>query len=244
MPNGMKIDDSLESWENVKDAEDWSGLLVGNGASRAVWEKFDYPSLYQKACSNEVAHPLQNADQAVFATLQTENFEATLAGLKTSEKICASLAIPHQPIIDRYQTIRAALIEAVQAVHIGWNKLPAATLTKIRDALLPYGYVYSTNYDLLLYWAIMSEPQAKGFADYFWGASCLFDLANVDVWNKATKVLYLHGGLHIYRLADGTTVKKVVAQSGNLLDSFGVPYKGVDIPLFSSAIAGSCIAAL
>jgi Domain of unknown function (DUF4917) len=182
--------------------------------------------------SADVQHPLGAADQVIFQALGTENFEATMAGLKLSRQVCAALGIQAPQIDQRYTAIQTALIEAVHAVHIGWGNLPGASLEKIRDALLPYDYVYSTNYDLLIYWAIMHDPKVTGFTDYFWGSNCEFDLGNTEVWTKVTKVLYLHGAIHLYRLSNGVTVKKAAVNTGNLLETFGQPFHGVDVPLF------------
>lgn len=228
----MAIDANLPAWSDIEGQQEWSGLLVGNGASRAVWDRFAYDSLYKKAMSGDVAHPLGQADQAIFQALGTENFEAIMAGLKLSGQVCAALAIAAPVIDQRYKAIQMALIEAVHAVHIPWGLVQAASVKKIRNALLPYDFVYSTNYDLLIYWAMMDEPKAAGFTDYFWGGECAFDLADTEVWPKVTKVLFIHGAIHIYRLSNGVTIKKVGADSGNLLSTFGEPYKGVDVPLF------------
>ncbi len=229
----MAIDATLPPWPDIEGQQEWSGLLVGNGASRAVWDRFDYGSLYSKAMSADVQHPLNAADQAIFNALGTENFEATMAGLRLSRDVCAALGIPAPQINQRYAAIQTALIEAIHAVHISWGAIPTASLEKIRNALLPYGYVYSTNYDLIVYWAMMAQPKASGFTDYFWAPDCAFDLANtVKVWPKVTKVLYLHGGIHLYRLSNGVTVKKIAANTGTLLDTFGQAYMGADVPLF------------
>lgn len=41
-------DDELASWELVDQMHDWSVLLLGK-ASMAVWERFNYHSLYEEA---------------------------------------------------------------------------------------------------------------------------------------------------------------------------------------------------
>ncbi|MEW5813675.1 MAG: DUF4917 family protein [Actinomycetota bacterium] len=87
----------------------------------------------------------------------------------------------------------------------------------IRQALLPYQWVYSTNYDLLVYWAIMLDP--SGFKDFLWGNQGLFDLGDTTVSSKATRVLYLHGGLHLEVTNDGWTRKRH-ATNQNLLTTF------------------------
>ncbi|MFZ4780555.1 MAG: hypothetical protein ACOYM3_34820, partial [Terrimicrobiaceae bacterium] len=43
---GSKLDDILEHWNTLKQSCNFSGILVGNGASRAVWNGFEYSSLY------------------------------------------------------------------------------------------------------------------------------------------------------------------------------------------------------
>jgi hypothetical protein len=56
--------------------------------------------------------------------------------------------------------------------------IPEATLRAIKVALTPYEFVYSTNYDLILYWAVMIDGPT-GFTDYFFGPR--FDLSNTDL---------------------------------------------------------------
>src|SRR5690606_2616734 len=61
-----------------------------------------------------------------------------------------------------------------------------------------------------------------------------FDASNVEIWGKCTKVLYLHGGLHLYHLPYGATFKRSATIQANLLDLFGTPYKNGAVPLFIS----------
>ena len=65
----------------------------------------------------------------------------------------------------------------------------------------------------------MMAGSGEGFKDYFWGEE--FDVTQTDIWGNVTRVLYLHGGLHLYRLPSGGTYKQHVGLSGNLLDQFG-----------------------
>lgn len=230
--NQIAITADLPPWADVEPEHEWAGLLLGNGGSRAIWDGFRYPSLFDKASSGDVAHPLSDHGRALFEAFQTPNFEGVLSRLQDARLVCATLGIPHDAISTRYEEIKTALIEAVHAVHIGWHQLPDATKVRVRDALLVFDHVYSTNYDLLVYWSMMAGDGA-GFKDYFWTDGTGFDPGNTEVWAKSTVVTYLHGGLHIYRLTSGRTVKRPAA-GGNLLDAFGTPYQGREIPLFIS----------
>jgi uncharacterized protein DUF4917 len=162
-------DAELEHWNSIEERNNWTGLLVGNGASRAIWNGFSYDSLYDKARSN-ITHPLSQADTTIFESMKSTDFERILAALWTTEVVCKALE-RHKTVDrvhERYESIQTALIEAVHAVHVPWSELSRVNvLSKIESALQQYESVYSTNYDLLLYWAIMIDDDPK-FKDYFW----------------------------------------------------------------------------
>ena len=49
----LAVDETLARWGDLKDIP-WTGILVGNGASCAVWRGFRYRSLYDQSCSVEM----------------------------------------------------------------------------------------------------------------------------------------------------------------------------------------------
>lgn len=211
--------------------KEWSGILIGNGASRSIADSFAYTSLYDKACSEEIDYPLTTNDQEIFRALRTKNFEQVLSSLATAKMVNNAFEIAAPQLDESYERIRLSLVGAVHAVHIPHAAIPGETLLQIRSALLDYEFVYSTNYDLLIYWAIMQGPE--DFRDYFFSGST-FDVGNTEVWGKYTRVLYLHGGLHLYRNQVGQTLKRTAGQFGNLLDDFATPVPGQEtaVPLF------------
>ena len=220
----------LDTWGDTKNRFDWSGILLGNGSSRALWEPFAYHSLFQRAASAKISRPLTATDKALFRKLgNTTNFENILGDLLTATTVNKALRIPHSQIPRRYRSIRRALIEAVHSVHLPWDRLSDDTKTRIRKELHRYSFVFTTNYDLLVYWCIMARG-GDGFKDYFWNPT--FDASDSKVRGSPTKILYLHGGLHLYRTAAGRTVKEVGGVSGSLLDRFAANENR--IPLFIS----------
>lgn len=82
----IAIDESLQLWSDIKDQFHSGGILLGNGSSCAVWEKFNYSSLYKKACHG-IEHPLSEENQALFKSMKTENFEGVLAALATAKMV-------------------------------------------------------------------------------------------------------------------------------------------------------------
>lgn len=215
----------------MENLHEWNGILVGNGASRTVWDKFKYQSLYETAQTPNIEHYLTLDDKRIFDQLGTENFEQVLAALATSEIVCEALGLDQTAIVERYSSIQQALFEAVHFVHVPWQPENVDIYARIGEALLPYNYVYSTNYDLIIYWAIMVDG-GRGFKDYFFSYDNEFDLANTELWGKSTKVLYLHGGIHLARLPLGGTVKRTAGSYTNILDSLETPRIDGAIPLF------------
>ena len=224
----LEVDENLSNWEDLTDIP-WSGILIGNGASCALWNRFAYTSLYDRASSNEVSEPLSDGAVQIFNSLGTHNFELVLSALKTTALVENALNRDTTEVDGLYEITQNALVQAVHAVHIPWASVAEGTLRAIRDSLLLYKSVYSTNYDLLIYWAIMVDG-ATGFKDYFFAPK--FNITNVEIWNKATTVLFVHGGLHLYRCLTGETIKRKAEPYQNLLNLFGTPLDEPAVPLF------------
>lgn len=222
-----RIDAELEPWPVVSKRHRCTGILIGNGASMAVWDRFAYASLY------DIAYPRNDhrhdADRKLFESFRTSNFEQVLSSLATAQQVNDLLGIPSPQIPVHQANIRSALITAVNTVHIPWKLVQPATLTAIYEALRPYKTIFTTNYDLLVYWALMNAPSDERFKDYFWGDD--FNVADTSV-TRGTKVLYLHGALHLYRLPNGRTRKRTRDDTRDLLRLFNVPEPSGGIPLF------------
>ena len=217
----------LEDWNTLNSSIGFPELLVGNGASLAVWRKFAYFSLFDEAQTTR-NRPLSPTELSVFRALDTSNFEQVLSALKNSIRVNAALTINSSSPRHRYFAIKEALIHAVRAVHIPWSQMQADRLTRINSALSQYQTVYSGNYDLLNYWAVMQAPDA--FEDLFRGADSTFDPGNSQRQGRATRMLYLHGGMHLVKNIDGST-RILNSSESTLLASFAINQLG-DIPLF------------
>jgi hypothetical protein len=241
------ISDELLSWEQIKlqfKDRRHLGLLLGNGASRALWDKFSYDSLYTIACDPQQKHSLTPTDQAFFREMETTNFEAVLSALATTRMVCGHLKKEFGDVEERYQSIRTSLIEAVRTVHVPVELVPVETKQYLGDVLSKYRYVYTINYDLLLYWAMMETKRSVGdlpddrhkhtWKDFLWGRDQSFDSSDAHEFeDEGSRVLYLHGALHLEHDLLGNTKKKVFQEGGaDLLSQFDTA--GDWIPLFVS----------
>lgn len=227
----MALGAELDHWDNVRQQHGWASLLVGNGASRNVWARFAYASLYETACDG-VDDPLTHEDQKLFDSFGTRNFEAVLTSLWMAGRVASVLGYDPDPIEERYESIRRALIQAVREVHVPWPRVPEPTLDAISAAMQRYERIYTTNYDLLLYWALMRNPD--GFRDYFWGAGC-FDATDTERYPERRPLLFLHGAIHLHRGPAGDTCKLIAEPDGaNLLELFEALVDQGREPLFVS----------
>ncbi|MNG78929.1 hypothetical protein D3C79_375300 [compost metagenome] len=219
------VDARLASWPELDQQHPCAALLLGNGASRALWKPFGYFSLFEEAQRAGRKKGLAISDQALFKSLGTELFEPVLSALNTTVRANAALAINSTAPLNRYYSIKEALIHAVRTVHLPWPLMPAATLDALNQALRGYRSVYTSNYDLLLPWAVQHAPE--GFTELF-DEQGFFDVRRTC--SEGTRVLHLHGGLHLLKLPDGTTRQRSAA-SAELLDGFAVNIPG-EVPLF------------
>jgi hypothetical protein len=218
----MALTGRLRTWSAMDDGS-WRSLLLGNGSSIAVWPRFAYGSLLDEA-------QLSRNDRRLFLSLGTSNFESVLRALHLAEIVCRQEGHDHRDVRRRYRAVRRALVRGVNSIHVDWSSVGVEIRRQMRNEMLRFRTVYSTNYDLLVYWAVMTDRPAD-FRDFFWGPGHSFDPSDVDVPAGVTKVLYLHGALHLYRVGE-TGTAKLIAGSSDLLSRIGAAT--APVPLFIS----------
>lgn len=225
----LKIDENLVEWDELS-AQDWMSLLIGNGFSINIWEKFGYGTLYDLAKNGDVDSPLSDKEVALFDHLGSSNFEDVLRILYHAKIVDEQLGNPQEADInDLYVNTKNALASAVNYAHIPPNNISA---TEINNQLRPYKNVFSTNYDLIPYWSIMDSDTCR-FKDYFWGDGSCFDISNTDVPANRTKIHYLHGAIHLVELSNGKTKKLTANGLERLSDLFDLDHPE-QFPLFIS----------
>jgi hypothetical protein len=214
------LDGSLEQWSDVAGRHEWQGLLLGNGMSINVWDGFDYQRLFDYAkCDG-----LQPDDLPLFA--DTPNFELVLGDLLTAIRVLESLGQDAGALYERYVSVQAALGHAVREVHLPQSDVPAEALTTIRATMEQFEWLFTTSYDLLVYWA-MAQPTWQPFVDLFkYQGRCEFDPSRCDVASDEIPIYFLHGALHLVTGEGGATWKLKRTLVRNLLDQFGQPISG------------------
>ena len=188
-------------------------LLLGNGFSIACEPAiFTYGSLFERAKPDMSPELL-----TVFDRLQTTDFEEVIRALRRASDIIPVYGDPHSAgprMIADAEALKAALVTAVAGQHPARPNLVAdRRYAACRSFLAKFisrdagGKVYTLNYDLLLYWALMHEPhEPDGLGlehdDGFrkdpddWDAD--YVLWHGESYANSQNVHYLHGAMHLY----------------------------------------------
>lgn len=230
--DGQKLPRWLYDWDDLTN-HGWGDVLIGNGSSRSVSERFDYKSLLSVA-TTKIEPPLDDSDRAFFEGLVTTDFERVLSALNTGLLVNGVLSLPTSPIEDRYDGIRMALCRAVNYVHPGYSDVGLDKLDRANSVLSQFKRVFTTNYDLLVYWAVMRD--STQFVDFFWGSGNGFNPLDVEIFGanvNRTQVYYLHGALMIFLGSNGLEAKLAAGASG-LLARINSRISDGDSPIFVS----------
>ncbi len=220
---------TISAWADI--AGEFEGydnaVLLGNGFSQNIWSGFSYTSLLQVVRDLNV---LTGREVALFGNLGSPNFEYVMLRLQEAGIVNTAMEVA-ETYNGNYQNIKNALVTAVQSIHPHTSfEVPETTKKTICDELKKYRSVFTTNYDLIIYASIFTDPHySKNFCDYFWSEGSKFDPLNIDLWSNKTSIYYLHGGLHLTKLPGG--IERKVSHTGtqNILAQFGT-----NPPLFVS----------
>lgn len=216
------------NWEDIKD-EKWNNLLLGNGFSTNIWKNYSYQSLYKYSIDNSIDPPLIESIQNIFKNLQDINFEEVLRAIAYTILVKNSLGEETERYLQLYETVQQNLFNTVYAVHVEYSKLDKSALAQ---EIKSFKNVFTTCYDLILYWSSYGALNPNAIADFFWSNdSNAFDPTNTQT-SKA-RFYYLHGALHLKQDLNGT-VSKLRYTSDKLPASSDFKYQGekTQLPLY------------
>lgn len=206
----------IRLWSEIKERFDGGALLLGNGASRAIHEGFGYPSLRQAAEDKGHVTP-EVAD--IFRAFGTDDFELVLRRLWEATLVNKALGIEPGRVELAYQQVRGALIATVRDVHIR-HEDAKRHFAPMFQFMKGFDAIFSLNYDLLVYWAMMASRDELGnwFKDCFQRHGVFSEnwetLRQPYRADGATLVFYPHGSLLTARRDDYTEGKLTLPHKG------------------------------
>lgn len=179
-------------------------ILLGNGFSRACRsDLFAYDALFARGKDK-----LSATAKAAFDALETTDFESVMRALKQAAALVRVYA-PKKPNLAKWlaadaDKLREVLAQAIASSHPHRPKeIEDAEYAACRAFFSHFDNIYTVNYDLLLYWALMHDDvddrslncndgfhQPEGGPEDY----VVWEVGDVGSQN----VFYLHGALHIF----------------------------------------------
>ena len=223
-------------------------LLLGNGFSVAYDRNiFSYNALYDFVSA--LGDP---ALSKLFEATKTTNFEQVMSQLDLFVALLDAFESKEglqQRVIKAESRLQESLLGAVQALHPEHVfKVPADRLAKcaafLQWFLSTEGQIFTTNYDLLLYWVLL-RGGVKGHVDGF-GRELLNPLdvqrGKEQEWSELRwgpnrskqNVHYLHGALPLFDTGL-EIVKEEYTGESYLLESISTRLHNSQYPLFVTA---------
>lgn len=216
-----------------------STILLGNGASIAVSNRFAYWSLREHAIRQDF---LPEDAQRLFDFFQTQDFELILRIVWHASNVNRSLDIRDERTHAAYMNVRNCLIRTVRDIHPAYQDVNGV-LPNIYAFLRNFGTVISLNYDLIVYWTMtygLSVRDGHAFKDCFVDRGIFAD----DWWRfkerlpgeySNTLVFYPHGSLALCRNLVEQEFKMSARDSSGLLETILRHWEDEEcVPLFVS----------
>lgn len=178
-------------------------LLLGNGFSIALRpDIFTYGSLYDNADFSAAPHV-----QRLFEALKTNDFEVVIKHLQDSATV---VSVYRPKLVTLARSLRAdaaaikdALVNAIAKRHPDRPyDITDKQYASCRTFLSAFSHIFTLNYDVLLYWALMQDEVDELQLQHDDGFRHPEDDPD-QPWvswqqgNSAT-VSYLHGALHLF----------------------------------------------
>jgi hypothetical protein len=190
--------------ESLAHAEGNKHLLLGNGFSRACRDDiFAYDALFQRADFSALPRTARSA----FDALDSTDFEFVMRALRTAAALIRvygahNVALAADLLRDA-DGLRDVLARAIAQNHPDRpDDISVHSYESCRTFMQYFDSIYTLNYDLLLYWALMQEELAPdvqfddgfrtpdaGEAEYV-----TWDVEKTD----GQTIYYLHGALHLF----------------------------------------------
>ena len=223
-PQAILFEDALaQTAKNVRH------LLIGNGFSIAARPSFTYRSLARAA---RLSEPLR----ALFA--QTDDFELVLLGLRDRIADPMITAADLSTMKEQEEEVREGFVDALQTVHPEHSmKMGEVECDRCATFLEEFvgrsrtlklaGRVYTTNYDLLLYWVVARSGRRLWCYDsHFNDDPDPHKRKLYGIWKpdsgpmraRPPELVYLHGALHTYDAANGAQGMLRSGRRKNLID--------------------------
>ncbi len=229
----MGLPTSISAWDDITDRYQGASLRLGNGFSISIDLRFEGNFLALTVLEKAHKGGQPSTVGEILIELNETNIESALASLALARSVVGVSAADSDAIvkIEKVETeLRRALLVAIHAVHPEHAEV-VDELRRRAPALYRYAAIFTTNFDVLLYWMVMASDVGEASAetdrlvDLFWNRGLCFGPLSVTPSADQIPVYYLHGALHFVRDSHNATGRHVGANRAdpelNIIDLLG-----------------------
>jgi hypothetical protein len=205
-PKIHSFDEALEKADKTRH------VLLGNGFSIACRDDiFTYDALFERADFKDLSTEAKQA----FEVLDTNDFEEVMRALQFSAKLTNLYQAGDNGVAEGMardaEALREVLVNAIADSHPDHpNEITSEEYNHCRRFLSNFNKIYTFNYDLLLYWALMKDdvgPPINTDDGFRYPYDKDTDYVTWEPDNTHDQnIYYLHGALHIFDA--GTEIQK------------------------------------
>lgn len=201
MPDIISFDQAAQTTEGAD-----RRLLIGNGFSI---KHFSYKTLLDKA-GIDPDGPLRS----LFTTLDTVDFEVVIRALEDASTVERTYKkLQRADLLQKdADKLRRALVHAIRWVHPANRSDVEDVIPACADFLKKFGFIFTLNYDLLLYWVILEDTNF--FKDGFGLGEEQNGFRGPFKREAHCNIYNLHGGLHLFRTALDEVEKRLMGPTG------------------------------
>ncbi|WP_417857281.1 DUF4917 family protein [Xanthomarina gelatinilytica] len=223
-------------------------FLMGNGFSMS----FDYDIFSYNALHRFIEGLNDKILKQVFEVINSKNFELIMTQLDNFIEMATKLSTDKvfiDKLVEANTKLKSSLIDAVSSLHPEHVYEVAQEKSKTCFEFLSTFYnskgsVFSTNYDLLLYWVLMrndSKISNDGFgmeclnpSDIKKGEDAIFDDLQWGKYKDEQNTFYLHGALQLFDT--GVEIEKETYKNRTyLLNNIKKRLEAKEYPIFVTA---------
>jgi hypothetical protein len=249
----MEIKNYQDIIKHLNKEKRTKNLLLGNGFSISYDKKiFSYNALSNFL--NETNDPILTK---LFSVINTSNFELIMNQLDVFYKLAKDFISDEtltEKILIASDKLKSSLINAISILHpehvysIPTEKSNSCALF-LKDYIDSNGHIFTTNYDLLLYWVLMNNQNvlssfSDGFGkeyigqeDNFSDSQPVFGDTEWGPNQSEQNIHYLHGALHLFDA--GISIIKETYGQNYLLDNIRKRINKKQYPIFVTAGDGN-----
>lgn len=218
--------EGIRQWEWIKKQFLSTSILLGNGFSINFSDTLRYKFLYEffiASCSD--------TSKELFDVFKTKNFENILANIEIAKTVCQILNIEIGEFAKFHAEVREGLINSINKIHPKPVDVDQDKLKWIGLQFKNYNQIFTTNYDLFLYYIIL---ETRKFGDHlFNNVSSKYNYFGEPDKMKSNHIYYLHGALFLFE--NGLTTYKIKKpDAGWLLNAITDEISENNYPLFIS----------